>query len=141
MDRWWPAGGRVWRGEAERLVRFVIIGGLSFLMYVGFYALLSRRLWVTGNRSLENFLAICLTSIFNYLAHRAWTFQSRGAHFDQMWRYGVVAVSATLLQSGLFWLGHAYLGWYDFVVILIVAVLIPLYTYLMHRVFTFKLPS
>lgn len=124
--------------EIERLIRFIIIGGLSFLMYFGLYALISRWLWITGNRSLQNFLAVCITSIFNYLAHRAWTFRSQGNHLDQMWRYLMVAVSATLLQSGLFWLGHVYLGWYDFIVVVVVAVLVPFYTYLLHRVFTFR---
>ncbi len=138
LRRLLPTRFHPWQDEIERLARFVIIGGLSFLMSAGLYALFSRWLWVQGNRTAENFLSVSITAIFNYLAHRSWTFRSQGQHRDQMWRYIIVTVSATLLQSGLFWLGHVYFGWYDFIVILLVAAVIPLFTYAMHRVFTFR---
>lgn len=135
-----PARTVVHREEVERLVRFFIIGGLSFLLNAGLYTFISRVLWTNGNRSLENFLATSVTSVLNYLAHRGWTFQSQGAHVRQATRYVIVALSAIGLQSGLFWIGYHLLGWHDLLVIFIVAVLIPFYTYLVHKFFTFRLP-
>lgn len=135
-----PVSLRRHREEVERIFRFVFIGGLSFVFNAGLYALISRVLWPAGNRTLENFLATALTSILNYLAHRAWTFRSQGAHSKQVVRYTVVAISAIILQSFLFWVGYRLLHLHDFVVIFVVAMLIPFYTYLAHKLFTFRVP-
>lgn len=126
-----------WWHELRRIIRFGIIGFLSFLLFTGGYALLSRVLWVSGNRSLENFLAICVASIFNFLAHRRWTFGSEASSVPQLIRYVFVAASATALQSVLFWIGYYLLHLHDFVVIIAAAFLVPFYTYLLHRFFTF----
>lgn len=128
------------RDELERIFRFILIGGVSFLFNAGLYALISRVLWSAGNRTLQNFLATVLTCVLNYLAHRAWTFRSQGAHTTEAVRYTMVAVSAILLQSFLFWIGYRLLGLHDFIVIFVVAILIPFYTYLAHKLFTFRAP-
>lgn len=125
--------------EIKRLFRFGVVGALSFALFAGLYALLSRVLWTSGNRTLENFLATLVTAVFNFWAHRRITFEAH-AHSShrQLVRYLIVMFSAMALQSGLFWLGHAVFGLYDFLVIVAVAVLIPLYTYLLHKFFTFR---
>lgn len=128
------------REELERVVRFILIGGLSFAFNYGLYLLLSRVLWSQGNRTLENFLAVAITSILNYLAHRHWTFRSQGAHTTQVARYIAVAISAILLQSALFWIGYRVLHADDRVVIFVVAIMIPFYTYFAHKLFTFHQP-
>ncbi len=126
------------REEGEQVVRFLFIGGVSFLFNYTVYYLLSRILWPSGNRTLENFFAVAITSILNYLAHRHWTFRSQGRHRSQAIRYIVVALSAILIQSGLFWVGYHLLHGNDLIVILVVAVIIPFYTYLTHKLFTFR---
>lgn len=125
------------REEGERVVRFLFIGGVSFLFNYSVYYLISRILWPAGNRTLENFLAVAMTSILNYLAHRQWTFRSRGRHRTQLVRYIAVALSAVLIQSVLFWVGYHLLQANDLIVILVVAIMIPFYTYLAHKFFTF----
>jgi putative flippase GtrA len=126
------------RDEGERIVRFLCIGGISFLCNYALYYVLSRLIWPTGNRTLENFLATAITSILNYLAHRQWTFRSQGRHRTQLTRYIGVAVSAILMQSALFWIGYHLLQANDLVVIFVVAIMIPFYTYLAHKFFTFR---
>ena len=124
--------------EWRKLVKFVIIGGLSFLLYAGIYAAISRWVWPTGNRSVENFLAICLASVFNFTAHRGWTFRSNGSRGKQIPRYLVVMFTAMGLQTFLFWFGHEVLHYYDFLVVFVVGAMVPLYTYGMHRWFVFR---
>jgi len=125
--------------ECRRLIRFGIIGFLSWLLYAGGYALLSRILWINGNHTLESFLATCVSAVFNFIAHRQWTFRAHATnHVDQLWRYVAVLVSAMLFQSGLFWFGHEYLHVYDFAVAFVSAGISAFYTYAMHRFFTFK---
>lgn len=126
------------REEWRKLVKFLIIGGLSFLLYAGIYAAISRWLWPAGNRTVENFLSICLASVFNFVAHRSWTFRSKGSHGKQIPRYLIVMATAMGLQTFLFWVGHAVLHYYDFIVIVVVGGLVPLYTYGMHRWFVFR---
>lgn len=125
------------RSEAGQIVRFVIIGGLSFLIYAATYALFSRVVWTGGNRTVESFLATLISAMFNYVTHRSWTFRSRGKHGQQLWRYVVTVASATAIQTGLFWLGHEVFGIYDFLLVVSISALMPCYTYVMHRLFTF----
>ncbi len=136
--RFLPTSWSRHRVELERIVRFIIIGGVSFLINYGLYVLISRIIWPAGNRTLENFIATCLTCILNYLAHRSWTFRSQGAHRAQATRYILVAVSAVLLQSLLFWIGYRLLSAPDLLVIFLVALIIPFYTYVAHKLFTFR---
>ncbi|MDO8618040.1 MAG: GtrA family protein [Candidatus Uhrbacteria bacterium] len=125
--------------ECRKVIRFGIIGFSSWLLYAGGYALLSRILWIDGNRTLENFLATCVSAVFNFFAHRHWTFQSHAmSHAKQFWRYLAVLASAMLFQAGLFWFGHEYLHWYDFAVVFLSAGISAFYTYVMHRFYTFK---
>ncbi len=133
-----PASWRLHRVELERMLRFVLVGGLSFVFNYGLYVLLSRVIWTIGNRTAINFVSTSITCVLNYLAHRAWTFQSQGAHGTQAARYILVALSAIGLQSFLFWIGYHVLGAHDLVVIFVVAILIPFYTYLAHKLFTFR---
>ncbi len=133
-----PVSWRRHREEYERIARFIIIGGLSFMFNYILYVAISRWLWKQGDRTLENFIATSFTCIVNYLAHRAWTFRSQGSHGTQAVRYVMVAVSAIALQSFLFWIGYHVLGGHDLVVIFVVAILIPFYTYLAHKLFTFR---
>ncbi len=136
-----PAPWLSHRAELERVMRFVLIGGLSFVFGSTLYLLVSRVIWTTGNRTVVNFMTTSLTCVLNYLTHRAWTFQSQGKHGTQAIRYIVVALSAIGLQSFLFWIGYHVLGGHDLVVILVVAVFIPFYTYIAHRLFTFRVAA
>lgn len=135
--RFLPASWSRHRGELERITRFIIIGGVSFLVNYILYVLISRVMWPAGNRTFENFIATSLTCVLNYLAHRSWTFRSQGSHSAQAVRYVLVAISAIFLQSFLFWVGYQIVRANDLIVIFCVALIIPFYTYLAHKLFTF----
>jgi putative flippase GtrA len=126
------------RTEAGQIFRFIIIGGLSFLIYAAMYALLSRVVWTAGNRTVESFISTVVSALFNYVTHRSWTFRSRGSHGRQVWRYVLTVGSASLIQTGLFWLGHEIFHIYDFILIFTISALMPCYTYVMHKLFTFR---
>jgi len=129
------------RSELLRIARFVVVGVTSLVLYSGLYALFSRVIWREANHTWLNFLATVLSAIFNYFSNRHWTFkagESRITHLRHIRRYVVVMAFASLLQSGLFWLGHEFFHLYDFFVIYPVALLIAFFTYTAHRVYTFK---
>jgi putative flippase GtrA len=126
------------RSEAMKVVRFVFVGGMSFLVYLGLYTLFSRVFFPEANRTLLNFTSNVFTAIFNFLAHRWITFQSQGKHRDQIPRYLFVLVSAMALQSALFWVGNEVLKVYDIFVAIGTSFIVPVYTYSMHRWWTFR---
>lgn len=128
---------RIWT-EFPRLIRFLIVGILTAIFAFALYALLSRVLFPNGNRTIEQTIATAVASIFNYLAHRCITYRSNGSHRVQTFRYLLVWTSAVLLQAALFWIGHEALHIHDFVVLFIVTGMIACYTYLAHRLYTFR---
>lgn len=127
-----------WKG----VIKFLIVGGLSFFIYAGIYALLTRVVFPDANRTLMNLLSTCSSAGFNFFAHRGWTYRAtQGRHIDQVWRYVVVVVSATLLQTVLFWLAVEKIGIYDGFAIVPIAGICACYTYFTHRLFTFRKPQ
>jgi putative flippase GtrA len=129
------------RSEGKGVIKFLIVGGLSFLIYAGVYALLTRIVFPEANRTFMSFLSICSSAGFNFFAHRGWTYQATQArHVDQAWKYISVVVSATALQTFLFWLAVDRLGIYDGFVLVPVAGICAVYTYFTHRLFTFRKP-
>lgn len=124
--------------ECLRILRFLIVGGSSFLVNALLYALFSRILLASFRAEFSNILAVVVASLYNYALHRVWTFQSRGSHRKQGFTYIAVAVSAMALQAALFWLGYRILQIHDFIVVVVVNLLIPLYTYPLHKRLTFR---
>lgn len=126
------------RREAGTFGRFLIVGGLSFLINIGVYAFLSRWAYPEGSRLLESIVANGIAILFNFLAHRAWTYQADHAHVSQMIRYGVVVAGAAALQAFLFWFGHDRLGFNDYLVIVVATGICAACTFFAHRFFTFR---
>lgn len=131
-----------WQAELVQLLRFVFVGTVTVMCYLALYALLSRVWWPTGARWIQNGIATGIVAVLNYLGHRSWTFRSRASLARSGARYMAVLTSASCLQVFLFWLGHTVFHVHDLLVALIVPVIIPFYTFLMHRLYTFRsLPS
>ncbi len=124
--------------EISRLFRFGIIGALTFAIYYILYLLMSEGVWKQGNHTLQNVIATVLASLFNFFAHRHWTFRSQGVKIDEAKRFLVVAVTAIGLEAILFWIADEKLHIQHLVAAIAVPVVIPLYTYAMHRSYTFR---
>lgn len=127
--------------EARTIARFLLVGGASFLVYLSVYTLQSRVLFPGATeqaRVIMNLVATCFSVLFNYLAHRFWTYGAKEASIHQVAWYAFVVVTVTFLQTSLFWFGHVILGVYDYVVIVIVGGLCAGYTFTMHKYFTFR---
>ncbi len=138
MTSTWQTVRQKMGDEWAKLGRFLLIGGTSFAINAVTYAGITRLLWKGGNHTLANAISVTIASIFNFFAHRSYTFRSNGRKRDQLPRYLFVMVTAMGLQTFLFWLGHAIFKVHDFLVIFVVGACIPLYTYGLHRWFTFR---
>jgi putative flippase GtrA len=126
------------RREGKTLVKFFIVGGTSFLMYFFSYLLFSRYLFPEGNRTLLNVFSICVSMIFNFLAHRTWTYSAKERSVSQLVRYLLVVGTTAALQSALFWVGYEVLGIYDLFVTVAVAGMSAIFSFMAHRLFTFN---
>ncbi len=124
--------------EFWRMFRYGIVGGTSLLLHAGLYALLSRVLWVEGNRTLEYVIALVITAVFNFTLHRIWTFAVKGFSSRMVARYVIVILSSMGIQSGIFFVGVELMGIYDFIVFFISAAIAAFLQYLGHRMFTFN---
>lgn len=127
--------------EAGTIAKFLLVGGASFLVYIAAYAFQSRILFPGAPeraRVVMNFGSICLSVLFNYVAHRFWTYGQPEASVRQIAWYTFVVVTVSFLQTLLFWLGHVVIGAYDFLAIASASAVCACYSFFMHRFFTFK---
>lgn len=91
-------------------LRYLFIGGVSFLIDIGllalFYEVFGWQLWVsTGS-------AFLLTFVFNYSLQRAFSFESQAAHGRTLMRYLVLLGVNTLATIGIVWIVDlTALGW------------------------------
>ncbi len=131
--------------EKKQIVTFLFVGGASFVIYIGSYALFSRILFPDTSRGWLNVAAVLCAVAFNFVAHRNWTYKAKGdvggAVGGQAVRYALVVGSSTALNALLFWIGHTRLGVYDLFVAVFAAGICAMYTYVAHRFFTFRVPS
>lgn len=124
--------------ECLRIARFLLVGGSSFAVNALLYIFFSRLVFASAPAELSNVVSVVLSSLYNYTMHRAWTFQSRGSHRKQGFTYLLVALSAMAVQATLFWIGYRVLHVYDIITVVVVNLLIPLYTYPLHKHLTFR---
>ncbi len=127
MKHWW------------QVMKFVVVGGLSFLISIGTYTLLTRVIAPDANLVLMNLLGNIAAIIFNFFAHREWTYdvRVRDRSHHHIWKYGIIVATATAMQSLLFWLGTHVIGIYDVLSAVIAAIICAGYTFIAHRLFTF----
>jgi putative flippase GtrA len=125
--------------EGKGIIKFVIVGGISFLIYTAVYLGLTRWIFPTANLTLMNILSICASGCFNFAAHRGWTYRATHASSrTQIGRYLFVVISSAVLQSLLFWLSVERAGILDVYVLVPIAGICAIYTYFAHRLFTFR---
>ncbi|HPN15460.1 MAG TPA: GtrA family protein [bacterium] len=123
--------------EIKKLIKFVIIGSTTFLIQAVLYFIFSRWLMADMNPTLLYALAVLYSLIFNYAGNRAWTFGGQETAKGSAFRYVRVALMASAMSAGLFWLGHEALRIFDLWVLAGVNLIIPIFTFIMHRIYTF----
>ncbi|MFZ6015915.1 MAG: GtrA family protein [Patescibacteria group bacterium] len=124
--------------EIKKVIRFIIIGGITFILQSFLYLLFSRLLFTDINNTASYCLAVSYAVIFNFLGHRLWTFQDQKSDNKSPLRYALIVAVGFILSALLFWIGHALLKVYDLLVVVLTGFSVPIVTYLGHRFYTFK---
>lgn len=126
------------RDEFWRLFKYGIVGVVSFGMFLSIYALISRLIWPSGNRTVIDAITLCFCAVVNYTLHRIWTFKA-GTHSTRMIsRYILAVVLTSILQTVLFHFGNGVLGFNDFLVQVVLVPFMAAVQYVVNRQFTFN---
>lgn len=90
-------------GVLGQLIRFVIVGGLSTVVYAGVYWPLATYVI---NPVLASVAGFFVAVIFGYFMHSRWSFQGHGAEENAALKMKFFVVQATgmLLNAGFTWL-------------------------------------
>ena len=124
--------------ELPRLIRFLCVGVLSLCLTMGLYALVTRKIWSDGNRTVIYAIVVIIVTWINFVLNKKLTFQAQGKGAEgAIGRFATVAVIATGLNNVFFWIGHDILHVFDLMVIFLNTGLIALFTFTSHRLFTF----
>ena len=124
------AAGRI-GGEALRY-------SLSGIAATGLHAVIAMALITSCGFSpaLANGIAFATASTFSYLANALWTFRA-GASGRNLGRFAVtIALSASLAACVAHLAEMA--GLHNLAGILVVALTVPVFTFFMHRLYTFR---
>jgi putative flippase GtrA len=126
------------REEFWRLFKYGIVGLASTGIFLGVYALFSRLIWTTANKTLLDGIAMCVSAVFNFTMHRIWTFEAGNHDFGMIIRYFVTVSLSAVIQTALFHIGNGILGFNDFFVQIILVPFIAAVSYVINRQFTFS---
>ena len=125
--------------ELVKIVKFVFVGGSTFVLQTIIYFVLSRYVILKFDNFYSYILALMIAIIYNYIAHNYWTFKDSSRIIkSSIKRYVLVVLLAFLLNNFLFYLGDNILRIYDLLVLVLVNFLMMFFTYLVHRFYTFK---
>jgi putative flippase GtrA len=121
------------RNELRRVIMFGIVGGGATLIHILVANLFHA---VIKDTITASFVGFCLAFVFSYLAHRQFTFHDavKGSPF----RFFIVASSGFLFS--LFVLDHL-AGFPAWLALTLSIGVIPLWTFLMSRLWVFSFPQ
>lgn len=122
----------------KSVIKFLIVGGISFLIYFFGYAILTRFVFPDAPLVLMSVVAVTISALFNFFAHRDWTYRAQEKRLSQPVKYVFVVLTNTALNTFLFWFGVSVLKWFDLYVAVFAAGLCAIYTFFAHRFFTFR---
>lgn len=116
------------------LVRYLLVGGASFMIDIGLLALLYEiARWPLWLSTASAFLA---SFVFNYMLQRAFSFGGKGSHVGTLIRYGMLLGFNTIAAIGIVAYVDTFAGWQAGKVI--ATVLSTVWTYFIYKYWVFK---
>ena len=89
-------------------VRYLVVGGLSFLLDLGLLTLFYRGFGVP--LALATGIGFWGSVLFNFTLQKRFAFETRGATGRSLWRYGVLLAANSVIAIAVVTLFHS-LGW------------------------------
>jgi len=126
------------RFKSYKILKFIFVGGSTFLGQSFLYLILSRYILNYIDRFYSYILALIFAVIYNYLMHKYWTFNKKDKLIrNTFYKYLLVLFLSFLLNNTIFYIGYNVLGIYDLFIILFAGFVTPFFTYYAHEFYTF----
>ena len=120
-----------------QLLRFSVTGLGATAIHICVAVVAIERLeFVPG---LANGVALVMATIFSYVANTYWSFGAR-SNVLVLTRYWTIASIACFLAVSLSSIAD-YLHWHYLIGILLVVLVVPVFSFLLHKYWTYNLPS
>jgi putative flippase GtrA len=80
----------------KKLSKWAVVASTTFLLDLTVFVIL---IGILGSAILANTISFLLSSTFNFALHRLWTFDSKAAVVQSLYRYIVWIISSSVLSS------------------------------------------
>ena len=126
-----------WYPMISQLIKFCLVGVFNTFLHFGIYYCLTRYLGLQF--LLANALAFMLAASSSYLLNKFWTFEDKSKdHRKQYSKFISVATVGLIINEGLMYLFVSALGLYDLLALIIAALVVVFWNFLMNRYWTFR---
>jgi putative flippase GtrA len=122
-----------------QIARFVLVGLVTNAVYLAALAVcqfaLGTMLWMGAA------LAYVASAVFNYMAHRRFTFRSGAGHLDALPRYAAVQGVGLAINSVMLAVLVTRLGWHFALVQVLSLIAVTAWSYAAQRIWVFAPPG
>lgn len=117
-----------------QVTRYALIGVGNTAIHLLIVGLLT---WFVGlNQMYSNTIAYIIASSFSFLMNAKWSFQ-RKPKAQNYARFQVISVLGLIASTFFGYLGD-YFGWHFALTVLLIALTVPIVSFLLHRSYTFS---
>lgn len=126
----------------EEIIRYLIVGGLTTVVSIGSYYLLTITI-LNPNNDLELQIANVLSWIFSvtfaYFTNRKYVFKTKDKiSIKEAGSFYLSRVSTLLIDMGMMFVFVSVLGFSDKIIKLIIQVIVVILNYIFSKLFVFK---
>jgi len=117
-----------------QVTRYALIGVCNTVVHLSIVGLLT---WLVGfNQMYANTVAYIVASSFSFVMNAKWSFQRKPGARNYA-RFQLVSVLGLIASATLGHLGD-YFGWHFAVTVFLIALTVPVVSFLLHRSYTFS---
>jgi putative flippase GtrA len=122
--------------DTARAFRFSVVGIAATLTYLGLVNGLAAPIGTLSTFE-AHLIGLSTGIVVSYLGHHAYTFRRKGRHGFYFWRFVAITAILFVAASAIAYAGDRWLGLPALVISLVVTVLYPAGSYLLHTLWTF----
>lgn len=122
-----------------RLLRFATVGG--FCTFVQYLLLVLAVEWLGVEATPASAAGFAASAVLNYGLNRRYTFGGGAGHRTAIARFVIVVASGLLLTFAGMRLLHGYLGWHYLHAQVLVTLVVLLWNFAWHGLWTFAAPA
>lgn len=131
---WFDSSYRIGRPLRGRAFRFLLIGGITAVCYIGTMALMVDVM--NTSATVGAVVAFIVGTIVSYLGNSLYTFDA-ALGGRAMSRFVVVVLFGLISNVGIAWLLEGF-GFHHLLISLVILVIVPVQNFVLHETWTFR---